>query len=354
MTVSTQPPRPGNGTKSSNVSSGDEYISTRGDAEIGGVGGLLDLKIKAGTGGNDACIATKRMEWRSIESLERVDYLRAVQCLQDKASKSGLAHARKRFDDFQAFHISVTHKVHGVGQFLPWHRWFLHVYEKTLRDECKYTGPIPYWDWTKDADPKSPEVFRSSPIFDPIYGFGNLPLVQGPLSSGAFAKYQLIFGVNGTDEHPNITSHLLERGFDDTWLTGLTKKTVESTLSQKTYEGFRIELEGAKVNIGPKTHNSGHSIVGGDMNDLHSSPGDPLFYLHHANLDRLWWKWQNKGEGNERLYEISGPLTRNDSSENVTLDTILLTGPFEERQVTIRQVMDIRKQPLCYTYVHVE
>lgn len=37
-----------------------------------------------------------------------------------------------------------------------------------------------------------------------------------------------------------------------------------------------------------------------------SSPGDPLFYLHHAFIDKLWWNWQTADE-EERLYAIGGP-----------------------------------------------
>jgi hypothetical protein len=29
------------------------------------------------------------------------------------------------------------------GQFLPWHRYYMHIYETLLRDECGYTGFIP-------------------------------------------------------------------------------------------------------------------------------------------------------------------------------------------------------------------
>lgn len=41
------------------------------------------------------------------------------------------------------------------------------------------------------------------------------------------------------------------------------------------------------------------------MQDVYSSPGDPLFYLHHAGLDHLWADWQ-KLDSPKRLHEIEG------------------------------------------------
>lgn len=41
------------------------------------------------------------------------------------------------------------------------------------------------------------------------------------------------------------------------------------------------------------------------MGDTISSPGDPLFYMHHTWIDRLWWKWQAQGLP-ARLEEIGG------------------------------------------------
>lgn len=39
--------------------------------------------------------------------------------------------------------------------------------------------------------------------------------------------------------------------------------------------------------------------------DQAASPGDPLFFLHHCNLDRLWWEWQQQ-DSPARLTEMSG------------------------------------------------
>lgn len=40
-------------------------------------------------------------------------------------------------------------------------------------------------------------------------------------------------------------------------------------------------------------HGGGHLAMGGDPGrNIYVSPGDPLFWSHHANLDRVWWMWQ--------------------------------------------------------------
>jgi len=42
------------------------------------------------------------------------------------------------------------------------------------------------------------------------------------------------------------------------------------------------------------------------MQDVNLSPGDPIFYLHHTYIDKLWWEWQSEDLG-RRLTDISGP-----------------------------------------------
>ena len=77
-----------------------------------------------------------------------------------------------------------------------------------------------------------------------------------------------------------------------------------------------------------------------------------MFYLHHGNLDRVWWSWQSRNL-TARTTDISGPLLAMDYTGarggNATLDT-----PMEYASLTkgikVRDAMDIRTGNLCYTY----
>lgn len=51
--------------------------------------------------------------------------------------------AKTRYDDFVAVHINQTLSIHGTGNFLGWHRYFVYTYEQALRNECGYKGYQP-------------------------------------------------------------------------------------------------------------------------------------------------------------------------------------------------------------------
>ncbi|KAF8201276.1 monooxygenase [Mycena galopus ATCC 62051] len=318
-----------------------------------------------------------RQEWRVLSNSQKSDYITAVQCLQRLPSISNnLRGAKTRFDDFQAIHVTLSLDVHLVGQFLPWHRRLLNMFEIALRDECGFQGALPYWNWSQDVDSGIP--FGKSPVFDAVYGFGgngadipnyagqfgNLSTMAsagwvapgaggGCVTDGPFAAYNLSVGP-GT----NITNHCLQRAFNDqiggSFLSGAK---VAAVARQTTYESFRTELEGAPVTQTMRLHDSGHNAVGGEMADrgiqwsklIHAnSTSDPIFYLHHAFLDKLWWEWVGLNFSS-RIQEMSGRSTADPPYTNVTLDfelDMLTIAP----TVTIREVMDIRNDLLCYMY----
>ncbi|KAJ7322965.1 tyrosinase, partial [Mycena albidolilacea] len=289
----------------------------------------------------------ERQEWRDLTNKQKICYLDAVKCLQARPTKGLNKPARTRFDDFQAVHINLTDEIHLVGQFLPWHRRFLNVFEQTLRSECDFVGALPYWDWSRDVDMFN--KIDNSPVFDPIHGFGGngiyIPGYAGPfnnftnspewipgtgggcITTGPFASYNLSLGP-GTIP----TNHCLTRNFNNAYAWALSSAQIANTTKQPTFEHFRIELEGQPVTPTMKLHD-----------------GDPLFYLHHANLDRIWWTWQQL-DLPHRLFDVSGRSSVDPPFVNITLAFQLKMRNLAPL-VSIRDMMDPTSEPLCYRYI---
>ena len=106
-----------------------------------------------------------RREWGTLSKSQRKNYIKAVQCLQEKPARTPAtvaSGAKTRFDDFVATHINQTLTIHYTANFLSWHRYYTWLYEEALREECGFEGDQPYWDWAKTAH----SGLLSSPIFD--------------------------------------------------------------------------------------------------------------------------------------------------------------------------------------------
>ena len=103
-------------------------------------------------------------------------------------------------------------------------------------------------------------------------------------------------------------------------------------------------------------HGGGHFTLGGDPgNDVFTSPGDPAFYLHHANIDRVWWIWQ-KLSPRERQFSdnaIAGSRTflNDPPSANGTLDDEIEFGYAAGPARQIRDLMSTVGGPFCYVYL---
>ena len=92
------------------------------------------------------------------------------------------------------------------------------------------------------------------------------------------------------------------------------------------------------------------------MRDLFTSTNDPLFFLHHAGLDRLWAMWQEMDIGS-RLYNVSGDnrVFFGLTGATLTLDSPIWMG-FAAPDRPVRDVMDTMNRDgkgfLCYKYEH--
>ncbi|KAK8043751.1 Di-copper centre-containing protein [Apiospora phragmitis] len=89
----------------------------------------------------------KRVEWRQLSAADQQSFINAVLCLKTKPSKMGLN--TTLYDDFPYVHFNYNTYIHGSAPFLPWNRYFVHVYNNALR-EGGYEGPGTC-DWTQDT-----------------------------------------------------------------------------------------------------------------------------------------------------------------------------------------------------------
>ncbi|MCF1483567.1 hypothetical protein B7W85_08680 [Allorhizobium ampelinum] len=178
---------------------------------------------------------------------------------------------------------------HGSWYFLPWHRGYIWSIEALVRAQIVALGgpadwAMPYWNYSDTTNPKArmmppafaQEEFEGGP--NPLYikqryGSGTPPIIvpvedvslealEWPIFTGVSSGGSPGFGgVKTGFSHDSDTFGLLEH----------------------------------------MPHNVVHIAIGGEYNGDEALPGlmaipdtaglDPIFWLHHANIDRLWAQW---------------------------------------------------------------
>ena len=146
---------------------------------------------------------------------------------------------------------------HNTDFFWSWHRMYLYWFERIIR---KMSGEpcwaLPYWDWAPGTELQLPTPFRdtATELFiasrNPAINSGAGSLNPGAVSiSGAFSSTDFL--------------------------------TANSIIQ------------------GP--HGSVHVEVGGWMSSVSTAAQDPIFYLHHSNVDRQWNLWLAQGGRSDPL-----------------------------------------------------
>jgi len=294
--------------------------------------------------GNICTNPVVRQEWRSVSDTERAEYIEAALCLHKIPSAFDYHPEAKLSDDFPWIHTHNPIDHHRTANFLPWHRYFIHKYENALKERCGYQGHLLYWDWTLDYDD-----LPNAMILDPDYGFGGDggPKNNDSISWGSCIEVGPFKGYEVKVLGQEIKPHCLSRGFGRAVGGTFTGSTVSPTsirevLSQDDYFDFLTKLEGSADNDIPLG-------MGGDWVEA-SAPNDPLFFLHHTQVDRLWWMWQQKDQGS-RIMQYKGQNSGTDMASSATapsLDDVLPT-PINDG-IKIRDMMNTEGVLFCYRY----
>lgn len=245
---------------------------------------------------------------------------------------------------------------------------YLHVQEKLLQEECGYEGGIPYWDEQRDFELYG-NIEDASIWGSDEYSLGTNGVTVGNSTDkcvidGAFANTTLrmdqIWGVDYYDEY------CLSREFNQTAYEMVNQTNVDECFALETYND-------ANFCYVDKPHSGGHLGVSGTLENQNASPGDPVFFLHHANLDRLWWKWQ-KANLTARLEDMSGIVVpalsvmladrwvfpsdallkySGDAGNTTTLNHTLWMMNIVPN-ATIAEVMDLRGELICADYIEAD
>jgi tyrosinase len=238
---------------------------------------------------------------------------------------------------------ALTHTLdcpHGNWWFLVWHRGYTGWFEQICRELSEDPQfALPYWDWT--AEPSVPAVMyddvltpndsafiaRATEFKDKFEGTVaeywkslNNDRISQLLNRGLRFPADLWFDINDDPRGVMFFDQPIARGLtkekpgldiDPDTAKAVSLSTLLNTLSPRDFltfaspkTFFHSGLTGFGVLEG-QPHNLVHNCVGGAYNTPPSggfmqanlSPVDPLFFLHHANIDRLWDVWTRKQQG---------------------------------------------------------
>ncbi|MWV18290.1 hypothetical protein F3I16_19810 [Pseudomonas sp. L-22-4S-12] len=154
---------------------------------------------------------------------------------------------------------------HNNWWFLPWHRAYLFYFESICQDLLSdQSFRLPYWDWTKDTSVPAPFWDKNSPLYHQ--------------NRRATPNSQISQETTG----PKVITRIINSPLDFTLYSGNTNTDNQR---ERAFAGL---LESTP-------HNGIHQFIGGTMSTF-LSPEDPVFWLHHANVDRLWRSWSKLHE----------------------------------------------------------
>ena len=185
-----------------------------------------------------------------------VDYRKAITAMQALPQTNPLSWAYQA-----AIHGTVLSPAqtswntceHGSNFFWSWHRMYLYWFERIVRKMCgDPCWALPYWNWAPGSDLKLPAPFRD------------------PASSLFTANRNAAMNSGAGSLNPAAVS-------------------VGPSFALTDYFATNGNIQGP--------HGSVHIEVGGGMSGVSTAGLDPIFYVHHSNVDRQWNLWIAQGGG---------------------------------------------------------
>jgi tyrosinase len=244
-----------------------------------------------------------RKNVKHLSNAEKTAFVNAVLTLKSQPSVLHPGNATlSRYDDYPEIHMNAMMAnpgwAHRRPAFFPWHRVMLLQFEKDLA-AIDSSVTIPYWDWPDGG---------SNPFTPTFLGSDGDPADSDKVKTGPFARDGANAWTLRVKDDPGDPD-FLQRSFgtDPTAMTLPTSYDVDTALNIDHYDSYpwANASSGLRANVEISLHNLVHRWAAGTMG-LMTSPNDPVFWLHHCNIDRLWAVWQRTHPGASPYQPASG------------------------------------------------
>jgi tyrosinase len=216
---------------------------------------------------------------------------------------------------------------HATWYFLPWHRMYLAFFEQIVAATVVGLGgsagwSLPFWNYSNPQQPQTrrlPQAFTDTsapfaarnPLFEPTRDLGSgQSMPAGDVLLSALGEDSFVADLHGGSS-----------GFG----------------GRQT--GFNHSV-GRHGQLEQLPHDMVHVDVGGLMGDPVTAALDPIFWLHHANIDRLWEVW------------LAGNAEHLNPGDSSWLDFEFYFHAGDDQPVSMKpaQVLDTRRVLTGYTY----
>lgn len=183
-------------------------------------------------------------------------------------------------------------QVHDSWLFFPFHRFYLHFFEKILGKLIDDpTFAIPFWNWDSPSGMQLPTIYANpnSPLYDRFRNANHQP------------PFSLDLDYNGTDDTTITNEDQLSSNLKIMYRQMVSNGKTPALFFGRPYRAGDDADPGAgsieNIPHGPVHIWSGDNTQPNleDMGNFYSAARDPIFYAHHSNVDRMWVLWKNLG-----------------------------------------------------------
>ncbi|CAI9759833.1 unnamed protein product [Fraxinus pennsylvanica] len=191
----------------------------------------------------------------------------------------------------------LLYEIHGSWLFFPWHRWYVYFFEKicqNLIDDDTFT--LPFWNWDAPGGMQIPPMYNSivtSPLYNCLRNPDHLP--------------PSVINLEWSDGDVTVDPEVqIKYNLAIMYTQMITQSKTQADFFGSPYRaGDDISTLNGAGQIEQTPHNHVHSWTGTvvdlsnpvDMGALYSAARDPIFFAHHANVDRMWTIWLNQLKG---------------------------------------------------------